>query len=139
MPVELTCAGRTDAGVHAWGQVVSCVAPDGVDVAQLPRAINGQLGPEIVVRSAEVVDGDFDARHSAQWREYRYTIVNRDAPDPFLARTAWWVHTPLDLSLLRLGADPFLGEHDFASFCRAGPAGSTTDAARARLPLGRLR
>jgi len=43
-----------------------------------------------------------------------------------LARTAWWVHTPLDLSLLRLASDPFLGEHDFASFCRTGPAGSTT-------------
>jgi len=127
-PVELTCAGRTDAGVHAWGQVVSGALPDGVDVdvAQVARAVNGQLGPEIVVRRAEFVDGDFDARHSAHWREYHYTIVNRDAPDPFLARTAWWVHTPLDLSLLRLGADPFLGEHDFASFCRSGPAGSTT-------------
>jgi tRNA pseudouridine38-40 synthase len=125
-PVDLTCAGRTDAGVHAWGQVVSCRAPDDVDIEQLPRAINGQLGPEIVVRSAQVVDGDFDARRSAHWREYRYTIVNRDAPDPFLARTAWWVPTPLDLSVLRLGADPFLGQHDFASFCRARPATSTT-------------
>jgi tRNA pseudouridine38-40 synthase len=125
-PVELVCAGRTDAGVHAWGQVVSCAAPEGVDVVQLARAVNGQLGPEVIVRGAEIVDAGFDARHSAQWREYHYTIVNRDAPDPFLSRTAWWVHTPLDLSLLRLGADPFLGEHDFASFCRAGPAGSTT-------------
>ena len=61
-----------------------------------------------------------------RWRAYRYTIVNRPAPDPFLARTAWWVPEPLDLSLLRLGADPFLGEHDFATFCRKGPAGSTT-------------
>ena len=52
--------------------------------------------------------------------------MNRPAPDPFLARTAWWVPEPLDLTLLRLGADPFLGEHDFATFCRKGPAGSTT-------------
>jgi len=57
---------------------------------------------------------------------YRYTIVNREAPDPFLARTAWWVPEPLDLSLLRLGADPFLGEHDFATFCRKWPPGSST-------------
>ena len=57
---------------------------------------------------------------------YRYTILNRPVPDPFLARQAWWVPEPLDLRLLRLGADPFLGEHDFASFCRRGPAGSTT-------------
>ena len=88
--------------------------------------MNRQLGPEVVVRAASVVDGGFDARRSARWRAYRYTIVNRPAPDPFLARTAWWVPEPLDLSLLRLGADPFLGEHDFATFCRKGPAGSTT-------------
>lgn len=124
--VRLSCAGRTDAGVHAWGQVVSCPVPGAVDAAQVQRAVNGQLGPEVVVRHAEIVDGAFDARHSANWRAYGYTIVNRDVPDPFRTRTAWWVPTPLDLSLLRLGADPFLGEHDFASFCRAGPQGSTT-------------
>jgi tRNA pseudouridine38-40 synthase len=128
-PVELSCAGRTDAGVHAWGQVVSCRVPASCDeerVAQVPRAVNGQLAPEIVVRAAALVAGDFDARHSARSRSYRYTIVNREAPDPFLARTAWWVPAPLDLALLRLGADPFIGEHDFASFCRSGPPGSTT-------------
>ena len=52
--------------------------------------------------------------------------MNRPAPDPFLARYAWWVPEPLDLALLRLGADPFVGEHDFATFCRKGPEGSTT-------------
>jgi tRNA pseudouridine38-40 synthase len=124
--VELACAGRTDAGVHAWGQVVSCTAPDGVDPALLARSVNSQLGPEVVVRAAEVVEASFDARHAAKWREYRYTIVNRPVPDPFLTRTAWWVPEPLDVALLRLGADPFLGEHDFASFCRKGPPGSTT-------------
>src|SRR5919106_1790290 len=67
-----------------------------------------------------------DARRSACWRAYRYAIVNRPVPDPFLARYAWWVPTPLDLDALRLGADPFVGEHDFAAFCRKGPEGSTT-------------
>jgi tRNA pseudouridine38-40 synthase len=90
------------------------------------RAVTRQLAPEVVVRDAAVVDGEFDARHDARWRAYRYTIVNRPAPDPFLARTAWWVPEPLDLTLLRLGADPFLGEHDFATFCRKGPVGTTT-------------
>lgn len=124
--VELMCAGRTDAGVHAWGQVVSCAAPDSVDLTKIARSLNAQLGPELVVRSAELVEASFDARRSARWRVYRYTIVNRPEPDPFTVRTAWWVPEPLDLSLLRLGADPFLGVHDFASFCRKGPAGSTT-------------
>jgi tRNA pseudouridine38-40 synthase len=126
--LSLSCAGRTDAGVHAWGQVVS-VPVDGdadLDPERVAHAVTRQLGPEVVVRAAALVDRDFDARHSARWRAYRYTIVNRPAPDPFLARTAWWVPEPLDLRLLRLGADPFLGEHDFATFCRKGPAGSTT-------------
>ena len=124
--LALTCAGRTDAGVHAWGQVVSLPVADDVDADRLAHAVTRQLGPEVVVRDAALVDAPFDARHDARWRAYRYTVVNRAAPDPFLARTSWWVPEPLDLSLLRLGADPFLGEHDFATFCRKGPAGSTT-------------
>ena len=129
--VELACAGRTDAGVHGWGQIVSAPLPSGtspvdVDVDNVARSVSSQLGPEVVVRAAELVEDGFDARHSARWRTYRYTMVNRPSPDPFLARYAWWVQEPLDLRLLRLGADPFLGEHDFASFCRRGPEGSTT-------------
>jgi tRNA pseudouridine38-40 synthase len=123
--VDLTCAGRTDTGVHAWGQVVSLEADPGLDTWRLRNALNGMLGPEVVVRSCELAPPGFDARHSARWRRYRYTVVNRPEPDPFLARYAWWVPEPLDLALLRLGADPFLGEHDFSAFCRKGPEGST--------------
>ena len=124
--VELTCAGRTDTGVHARGQVVSCPVESDVDPAVVVRAVNAELGPEVVVRSAELVDASFDARRSACWRSYRYTIVNRPAPDPFLARYAWWVPEPLDLARLRLASDPFVGEHDFCTFCRKGPEGSTS-------------
>ncbi|MFN8035043.1 MAG: tRNA pseudouridine(38-40) synthase TruA [Acidimicrobiia bacterium] len=124
--VELACAGRTDAGVHAYGQVVSFEADPGLDPWRLQQSLNGMLGPEIVVRSAAVVDPSFDARRAATWRLYHYTVVNRPVADPFLARYAWWVAEPLELSTLRLGADPFVGEHDFAAFCRQGPAGSTT-------------
>jgi tRNA pseudouridine38-40 synthase len=124
--VELVCAGRTDSGVHAWGQVVSFDAEPGLDPWRLQSALNSMLGPEIVVRSADLVEPGFDARRSATARSYVYTIVNRSAPDPFLARYAWWVAEPLDLTLLRLAADVFVGEHDFASFCRKGPEGSST-------------
>ena len=118
-PLELTGAGRTDAGVHAWGQVVTFDADlDGHDLSAAQRSVNHQCGPSIVVRSIEVAEPGMDARFSARWRRYRYTILNRDVPDPFLARTAWHVEQPLDLELLRLGADPLIGEHDFASFCR---------------------
>jgi tRNA pseudouridine38-40 synthase len=121
----LACAGRTDKGVHARGQVVSVDVPATADVSRLGRSVNGLTAPELVVRQAEVVADDFDARRSACWRSYRYSIVNRPEPDPFLARYAWWVPVPLDLSLLRLAADPFVGEHDFAAFCRRPPGAST--------------
>ncbi len=123
---EISCAGRTDAGVHAWGQVVSLPCDPGVDPWRLQKALNGMLAPEVVVRSCEIVAGRFDARHSARWRAYRYTVVNRPAPDPFLARYAWWVPGTLHLESMQLAADPFVGEHDFAAFCRGGPPGSST-------------
>jgi tRNA pseudouridine38-40 synthase len=124
--VELACAGRTDAGVHAWGQVVSLPADPGVDPWRLQASLNGILAPEIVVRAVEMVGPEFDARRSARARTYRYTVLNRPVPDPFLARYAWWVPAPLERTSLVLGADPFVGEHDFAAFCRAGPPGSST-------------
>lgn len=123
---DITCAGRTDAGVHGWGQVVSLPCEPDVDVRRLQKALNGMLAPEVVVRSCEVVDAAFDARHSARWRAYRYTVVNRPVADPFLARYAWWVPAELRLEAMQLAADPFVGEHDFAAFCRGGPPGSTT-------------
>jgi len=120
-PVELTCAGRTDAGVHAWGQVVSFDAhgsPGDVDLEGLRRSLNKMLGPAIAVRDAEVAAEGFDARRWATARSYRYTVLNRPEPDPFLARTAWHVESPLDLRAMQLACDPLIGEHDFSAFCR---------------------
>jgi tRNA pseudouridine38-40 synthase len=116
--VELTCAGRTDAGVHAWGQVITFDARADVDLTALQRALNKALRPAIVVRAAEVVDASFDARRSATGRRYRYTVLNRAVPDPFLAATSWHVEAPLDLRAMQLACDPLYGEHDFSSFCR---------------------
>jgi tRNA pseudouridine38-40 synthase len=118
-PVELTCAGRTDTGVHAWGQVVTFDAPaDRLDPLVLQRSLNRLCGPAVVVRDLGRAPEGFDARRSATGRTYRYTVVNRPVPDPFLAATAWHVDEPLDLDLLRLACDPIVGEHDFAAFCR---------------------
>ena len=118
-PVELTAAGRTDTGVHARGQVVSFDAPaDGLDLVRLVRSVNGLCGPVIAVQTAEVVAPDFSARFSARWRHYRYSVLNREAPDPFLAATSWHVTAPMALHRLELACDPLIGEHDFSSFCR---------------------
>lgn len=117
-PVEITCAGRTDRGVHAWGQVISLDLRTGTDLAAMHRSLLKLCGPEIAVREVTVAPADFDARFSARARTYRYTVLNREIPDPFLARTAWHVPRPLDMALLSLACDPFLGEHDFSAFCR---------------------
>ena len=93
-PVTLTCAGRTDAGVHAWGQVVSFdteLAPKRSTPPRCSRSVNGLCGPAVVVRDVELAPDDFDARHSALSRCYRYTVLNRAVPDPFLAATTWHV------------------------------------------------
>lgn len=120
--LTLTCAGRTDTGVHARGQVVSLtVRPRPgrpADTAALRDALNGLLGPEVVVERVREVPADFDARFSARSRTYRYRVLNRPVPDPFLARTAWWVPEPLDRRALDEACIPLLGEHDFSSFCR---------------------
>jgi tRNA pseudouridine38-40 synthase len=123
-PVALSCAGRTDAGVHAWGQVVSFDAPAiGLDLDDLARSVTRLCGPSIVVREVSQAADDFDARFSARSRTYRYTVLNRAVPDPFLAATAWHVERRLDLRLLRLACDPIVGRHDFSSFCRAPKRG----------------
>ncbi len=118
--VEITCAGRTDAGVHARGQVISFDVPAGteVEVDVLVRRVNRQLQPAIVVRDAAYDVRGFDARHDAVGRQYRYTVVNAAAPNPLLANQAWWVPEPLDVRAMQAACDPLLGEHDFAAFCR---------------------
>jgi tRNA pseudouridine38-40 synthase len=124
-PPALTCAGRTDAGVHAWGQVVhvDLSVPSGVapDLRDLRRRLIKLLAPEVVVRSVSVAPHGWDARRSAVARHYRYTVCNRDIPDPFLHGYVWLVDQPLDLRAMRLACDPLIGEHDFTSFCRKLP------------------
>jgi tRNA pseudouridine38-40 synthase len=122
-PPLLTCAGRTDAGVHARGQVVTVDLPAGLpyDGEGLARAVNRQLAPSVVVRRAEPVDASFDARRSATERSYRYLVWNAPEPDPLLASVAWHVRDPLDLVSMRTATDVLLGSHDFRSFCRRPP------------------
>ena len=119
-PIETVGAGRTDAGVHASGQVVSFSAPRDVDPSWLQLRLNKLVAPEIVVRAASVVAADFSARFSAQRREYEYRIYRSATPDPFRDRFSLWVPGPLSLSRMRAAARALVGEHDFTSFCRRG-------------------
>jgi tRNA pseudouridine38-40 synthase len=121
--VLTSCAGRTDAGVHALGQVVSFPsAPSDVPNRELLRSLNALAGPGISVVEARSAPTQFDARHSAVAREYRYRIVTGVAPPLFLHEYAWWVKDSLDLGAMREAGAQLIGQHDFRSFCVAGSA-----------------
>ena len=96
--VELVCAGRTDSGVHAQGQVVQADVDPSVDPVALKRAINRQLSPEVVVRSLVAAPPGFDARHSASSRSYRYLVLRALEPDPLLAGIVWHVSDGASIS-----------------------------------------
>jgi tRNA pseudouridine38-40 synthase len=119
--VELTCAGRTDAGVHALGQVVHVDVRADVDLARLVKGVNAMVGPAVVVRRAREAPPGFDARRAALARTYRYLVLEAGAPDPLLGPVSWHVAEPLDLRAMQAGADALLGEHDFRAFCRRPP------------------
>ncbi len=126
-PVELAAAGRTDAGVHGWGQVVSGELPATTDLRRLQRSVNGLCAPDISVRDAAWVDASFSARFSATGRTYRYHVWNDPAPNPLLTRTAWHVPLDVDREAMNDAASSLLGEHDFSSFCRRPKPGPGFD------------
>lgn len=117
-PLETTVAGRTDKGVHASGQVVAVTSEQPWDLDRVLRSVNKRLGPEVAVLEGRLVADGFSARFDATERAYVYQILNRQAPDPFLAATSWHVTSPLDVDRMNVAANAFLGEQDFSSLCR---------------------
>lgn len=120
--VELAAAGRTDAGVHAYGQVVNFFTDGRIPVARLPRAVNGILPPDIVVTEAWETARDFSARHSATGKAYVYRIEQCTVPNPFTRSYAWQIFQPLDLDAMRAVLALLVGTHDYSSFRAAGGA-----------------
>jgi tRNA pseudouridine38-40 synthase len=130
-PVVTTVAGRTDAGVHALGQVVHVDVDPGVPAARRllarldsdPESVRSRLdtmvGDAITIWRVRSVPDAFDARFSAVERRYRYVLVDTATMDPRRRTTVWHVGTPLRLRPMQRAARHLLGEHDFASFCRA--------------------
>ena len=116
--VVLFCAGRTDAGVHAIGQVAHFDIAHPIDCFRFCQGVNAILRPmPISIVSVVDIDDDFHARFSAVSKKYRYTILNRAAPSVFLQRRAWHIYTKLNIADMIEAASSLLGHHDFTSFC----------------------
>jgi tRNA pseudouridine38-40 synthase len=117
--VRVIGAGRTDAGVHALGQTANFKTHGIIPTDRIPIACNSLLPRQVAVTDAERVAQDFHARYDACGKVYRYSILNRPSPSPFLARFAWHIPKPLDTGALCAATEPLLGRHDFTSFCAA--------------------
>jgi len=122
--IDLTCAGRTDAGVHARGQVAhfDSNAAQHLGISRINRALPG----DVRVTGLDVVSGDFDARFSALWRRYSYTVSEDSrGPDPLMRRYQLALSSELDIDAMNDAASTLIGEHDFTSFCKLKEHGST--------------
>jgi len=115
-PVQVCCAGRTDAGVHALEQVVHFDTLAKRPETAWVRGVNSLLPAEISVRWSREVGDDFHARYSAQSRSYRYLLLNRGERSGLLAGRVGWFHRPLSLAAMQQAAEFLLGEHDFSAF-----------------------
>jgi tRNA pseudouridine38-40 synthase len=113
-------AGRTDAGVHATGQVIAFTYPGNLSVEGLTEALNGNLPPDVAIRDLRRAPAGFNPRYAARYREYRYSIWNGPR-SPLLERTALWVRADLDLAAMARAATALEGRHDFSAFGGADP------------------
>jgi tRNA pseudouridine38-40 synthase len=125
-PVRVFGSGRTDAGVHARGQVASISIPRPFDPHELQRALNSILPADIVVRDIAPAPDDFDPRRAARSRVYEYRVLNRKIASAFEYRYSWLVRDQLDLAQMNCAARIFVGEHDFAAFRSLGSVVKTT-------------
>ncbi len=117
--MRVTGASRTDAGVHALGQVVSLVTTTTLTAASLQAALNALLPPDIRVLGADETEAPFDARRAASGKRYAYVIDNGEDAMPLTLRYAWHVRGALDLAAMRAGLARLRGRHDFTAFCAA--------------------
>jgi tRNA pseudouridine38-40 synthase len=119
--LRLAFAGRTDAGVHALGQVAAFTTTSLLATDVFVRGLNAWLPPRIAVRRALEVDESFDPRRQASSRTYRYTVYNAPERSPLWRERAWHIAEPLDVEAMRAAAAALPGEHDFAAFSRREP------------------
>jgi tRNA pseudouridine38-40 synthase len=118
-PVKVVGSGRTDAGVHARGQVIHFDSPLGIPAERWPVALNSLLPDDLSVLSVEKVEKSFHARFNAVGKEYRYQLLLSGMRDPFLRNYAYRYHFALNVEAMKEAARYLVGTHDFTSFCAA--------------------
>lgn len=114
--VRVNCSGRTDAGVHAYGQVVNVYSATPLDTETLVRAVNAKLPWDVRVLDCADMPQSFDANKDAIGKRYRYCIDDARIPDPFLRRTTWQPRQTVDEAIMHRAAQALRGRHDFRSF-----------------------
>ena len=124
--IVVTGASRTDAGVHALGNVAVFDTTSRIPAEKFSYALNQRLPEDIVIQSSKQVADDFHPRHCDCRKTYEYDILNRTFPLPAYRNTAYFLYGTLNIEAMRRACQAFLGEHDFASFCAAGAQVQTT-------------
>lgn len=124
--IVVTGASRTDAGVHALGNVAVFDTTSRIPAEKFSYALNQRLPEDIVIQSSKQVADDFHPRHCDCRKTYEYDILNRTFPLPAYRNTAYFLYGTLDIEAMQKACQAFLGEHDFASFCAAGAQVQTT-------------
>jgi tRNA pseudouridine38-40 synthase len=119
-PIRLTGSGRTDAGVHALGQVANFFCDQEPDPHRLQRGLNALTPDDITIKAVQIVPDSFDARRDGRSRVYEYRILNRPSPSPFYLKYAWHVHDALAVKAMQEAIRCLEGEHDFSSYRAAG-------------------
>ncbi len=139
VPVTVHGAGRTDAGVHALGQVASVQLAGGHDTAALLRGLNASLPPDVRVLRVDEVTAEFHARFSARSKTYRYVLCTSPIASPFDRLYAWHAGAGLDLAAMREASAALVGTHDFAAFRSTGTesSGTVRTVTRSELPPSR--
>jgi len=117
-PIKLIGASRTDAGVHALGQVANFLTASTIPLYNLKNALNGLLPPDIKVKTTEEVPLDFHSRFSAVGKIYLYRIFNRDVPSPFEYKRSWFIPYRLNIEAMKEASIYLIGKHDFTSFSK---------------------
>jgi tRNA pseudouridine38-40 synthase len=136
--IKLIASGRTDAGVHALGQVANFRTNSKIALEKLQRALNGLLPPDIAIKNIEEVPLDFHSRFAAKSKTYRYSILNQPYPSVFLRKRAYLCPFALDINLMRGESRSLVGRHDFKAFCASRSTAISTVRSIKKIGIKRL-